>query len=202
MKIRKHITFVATLLMVAMLLTACGNASGGAKSYEKAPMLSEYTENGDAAILYQMHGEISKDRGPDVYVFENGLIYIAEIGKLGDLSKMTDEEIIAAVKSEDSTPGDYIWRVYTDDTGNATDYEELYYNNHGSSSSHNVGQTEINGVVFDSYYAGVQTEDGWTTAARCKEGTVPFRLDDPDAKSEHIAVDVEYSEIKQMLGME
>lgn len=203
MKIKKLIATTAMALSMVLTITACGSGSGSSSS-KNTPTLSEYTAK-DGAILYEtglVNGEAgpTKTKHPRIYVFESGQVYKAELEDFGTLSGMTDEEIIAAVKEQGEGPMDYIWNIETDDTGNATKYEELWYAaSSGGCTTYEMGTEPTSGAVYDSYYAGYYS-DVVTLIARCKEGEVPFVLDTPDSKN--VVVDKTGPEIKGLLGME
>ncbi|MCM1162008.1 MAG: hypothetical protein NC412_12380 [Roseburia sp.] len=173
---------ISVVLCGAMLLAGCGNSAsekGNSDTTEKqsAYTFSEIKKSGKLVVLFSTYnndGVPAKDSVPRaIFIFDNGKVYGDSVADttFGDYSKMTDEEIKQYViengrKSEydyvDNV--DYEIAVYTDSTGNSTDYESLLVkgpNTHGyiEELMYIYDNVTANATVYDSTYVGMNWQN-------------------------------------------
>lgn len=138
-------TMVAAIACMALIasLTACGGKNEGTTVQGKSSsetVNNEVSLSGTPSTLfnsderrlwYRTIHQIAKDTGADLYVFENGKVthYFTDLGiKLGDLDGKSDDEIIAmyeAAAEYIDTVDSFSLHIFTDKTGNNTEYEKL-----------------------------------------------------------------------------
>lgn len=144
MKQWKRLAAVLLCLCMALSLAACGGDGGGGK--EPVP-LSKFVSKGTHLIYYT--SPVAKNGGPTkVLLFEDGkFTYLphgprrdGEALTYGDMCGMTDKEIAELVHADKDACEDepYTLCLFTDSTGNAPDYERLYYRAKGSSNTWSV----------------------------------------------------------------
>ena len=192
---------IATMLASAVMLSACGggtkesgteNLGNNTKEVdtetEEADSESEETEeaeytlsqllNTDPILFDCREGNIGKDLIiSNAYVFHDGVVdgYDLYDITLGDVSKMSDEEItdffdekVAAGDIDKFYDGEkYVLFCDTDDSGNNVRREVIQLESGGSVILDEEGAS---GIVYDSYYAGFETM-GDPIIARVAEGT-------------------------------
>lgn len=131
---------------------------------DKPLSLSQYIQSSEPQILYRVH-ELSKEEYPDIYLVQDNTLISSGLDlTLGELSKMSDEEIIQAVMSAGEPPTVNPCTVYveTDRTGNAVIREFLL--------TYNPLKQNIRGIIFplshtnsgqiyDSTYTGYWDEE-------------------------------------------
>lgn len=200
---RKLWKFMSVALCGAMLLTGCGN-SGSEKdsgnndaSDEKEQLVytfSEIKNSGELLILYMIFnddGVLAKDSVPElIYILDDGKIYIDKVDgtTFGEYSKMTDEEIQQYViengrkgESYYVNNADYEIAVYTDSTGNNTDYEALLVQSPYLSGAYIeelmyiYDNVTIGATVYDSTYAGMNWNN---TSWKSRQGYLWYRNSD------------------------
>lgn len=149
--------------------------------------LSQLIQSGEPQILYQVDG-LDKDERPEIYVFQNGEVVVPEKTEfsLGELSKMSDEEIVQwAMEQEEPSPYSGICTVFlrSDSTGNAVSSETLFIYNPQDQYSREIifpVSHTISGQVYDSTYTGYW-DDGRDRLFAARGEQAPFALDTIDA---------------------
>lgn len=206
--IKTHIKRGAAFLLclcMALSLCACGGKGGedteaGALPKEEGkktappsdgPLpLSQYIQSSETQILYRTN-DLDKDTRPTVYLFQDGTVFSVDDFTFGELSKMSDEEIIQAVMSAEESPECRPCAVYleTDSTGNNVKQETLIEYKPLSQSYYTTVFEMLypdSGVIYDSTYTGYwNSSENYYYAARGEQA--PFVLDDIGA--EDVAVD-------------
>ena len=174
---------MSVVLCGVMLLAGCGNSAsekGNDDITEKqsAYTFSEIKKSGKLVVLFSTYnddGIPAKDSVPRaVFILDNGKVYGDSVADttFGDYSKMTDEEIKQYViengrKSEYDyvDNADYEIAVYTDSTGNSTDYESLLVETSPNSRRYIEDLMYIydnvtaNATVYDSTYVGMNWQN-------------------------------------------
>lgn len=190
-KMKKIWKVMSVVLCGIMLLAGCGNSAsekgnGDITEKQSAYTFSEIKKSGKLVVLFYTFctdsddGIPAKDSVPrGVYILENGKVYGGTFtdATFGDYSKMTDEEIKQYViengrKSDWYVDNvDYEIAVYTDSTGNATEYESLLIRRPDNASDPDSGSVYIsalrdiydnvtaNATVYDSSYIGMSWQD-------------------------------------------
>lgn len=149
--------------------------------------LSQLIQSGEPQILYQVGG-LDKDERPEIYVFQNGEVVVPEKTEfsLGELSKMSDEEIVQwAMEQEERSPYSGICTVFlrSDSTGNAVSSETLFIYNPQDQYSREIifpVSHTISGQIYDSTYTGYW-DDGRDRLFAARGEQAPFALDTIDA---------------------
>gem|GEM_PF-6710574 len=149
----KKLLAVTLGIVLAISLTACDGKNEGASSQGNSSsenVNNEVSLSGTPSTLfnsderrlwYRTRHEIAKDTQADLFVFENGKVtcyYSDRSIKLGDLDGKSDDEIIAMYEAtaENIEKADsFSFHIYTDNTGNNTEYERLRINFDGYPSN-------------------------------------------------------------------
>ncbi len=201
----KKMIFV--IMSITMLLVGCGtNASTEESkvnqetqeseeviSQNQTIALSEYL-SGDLRILYECIDEVGKDTAPRrIYVFDNGSVTLYKQPDIsfGDLSKMTDEDIVLwcdeNVSENNRAEDDSInYVVFSDKTGNETEYEGIVVNYGLDKSKDGKEFTDSilfglkkhavnSATVYESQYAGITVETGKPINASSSSTTLWYR---------------------------
>lgn len=211
--IKTHIKRGAAFLLclcMALSLCACGGKGGedteaGALPKEEGkktappsdgPLpLSQYIQSSEMQILYEADN-LDKNTRPLIFLFQNGTVtYSNPDLTLGDLSKMSDEEIIQAVMAAEGAPEPQpcFLSLTTDSTGNAVEKESLYYLLLGALSSRLSSMSfsrlvPSNGVVYDSTYTCFSPSNN-STLFFVRGEQLPFVLDEIGAEGVEIDPD-------------
>lgn len=126
--------------------------------------LSQYIQSSEPQILYRVH-ELSKDEYPSIYLVQDNTLISSGLDlTLGELSKMSDAEIIQAVMSAEEPPTVEPCTVYveTDHTGNAVIREFLLTYNPLKQNIREIifplSHTN-SGQIYDSTYTGYWDEE-------------------------------------------
>ncbi|MBD5161733.1 MAG: hypothetical protein HDT14_06940 [Oscillibacter sp.] len=143
-------------------------------------------------IIYEFwDSNIGKDTTPkDIHVFENGRMSVqsGEIPTLGELSRMTDEEVVAEVYASQRTETDcpYFVHIKTDATGNRMEEERLDYFlsiSYISDLTISMKQKPVSYTVYESQYTGYAGLNVYLTRGET------FTLD--DVSSGYVDVDLD-----------
>lgn len=207
-RIKRGVTLLLCLCL-ALSLCACGggkkDTAGGAAGKSEAdtppeketaapssdgPLpLSQYIRSSETQILYK-DDEMDKNARPWVFLIRDGTVTTANPKiTFGELSRMSDEEIIQAVSTEEENPKNGPCLVYleTGSSGNTVKSEILWYYNSNDQIIYDMefgGMGPQNGVIYDSTYTGYRTRDGFFYVARGEQ--VPFVLDEIGAEGVEI----------------
>lgn len=204
---------VILLLCLCMTLSLCacggkqdtvGNTTGGRDTEAATPSkeepaappsdgpipLSQYIQSSAIQILYQAKN-IDKDAKTTVGLIQNNTVIWANPGlTLGELSRMSDEEVVQAVMGMEEPPAacPCLLSLETDSTGNNVKSETLWY--YKAKTPYDLrlkdGDTftelaPVDGVVYDSTYTGYWNADtGSLTFLRGEQ--LPFVLDEIGAE--------------------
>ncbi len=201
----KKMIFV--IMSITMLLVGCGTTASTEESkvnqeiqeneevisQNQTIALSEYL-SGDLRILYESIDEVGKDAAPRrIYVFNNGSVTLYKQLDIsfGDLSRMTDEDIVLwcdeNVSENNRAEDDSInYVVFSDKTGNETEYEGIVVN-YGLDKSKDgeeftdsilfgLKKNAVNSAtVYESQYAGIAVETGKPINASSSSTTLWYR---------------------------
>lgn len=171
----KKLASAALALTLCLGLAACGggqeNSSGGGTpqlDVDHPISFSQYLSGDGTKILYNAT-DIGKDDRPNSIMVVEGdkLSYIfASTLTFGEYAQMTDEEVVAWVKTAELDPmNNYTYRVTdvpymlyitTDSTGNQTESEHIVFP-HGISYDYLTIEPGLDrfGTVYDSFYIGL-----------------------------------------------
>lgn len=218
---KRALSFLLATLML-LTLTACGAKSEAATDYGE-PMddisydpvtFSEYLAGGQRIWFYlpgsgpNMGRGVSKDASVEIYITQpDGTMVESSIRySLGEMSQMTDEEIVAMVESNGSCQyTSYKLAIETDATGNHTQTEEICHPYSYSSTDGDRVLPDGNYVlslpllcdcglyeIYQSYYDGfiVDVGEGSYFLTRVDKD-IMFELD--PVGTEGILVDDHYS---------
>lgn len=190
-------------LCMALSLCACGGKGGtdgdvdpdgipperdtAAPSSDGTLPLSQYIQSSETKILYEAD-ELAKNVCPDIFIFQNGTVIAPKRSNLsfGELSKMSDEEIIQAVMDLEEAPYSEPCKVYllSDSTGNAVEGEVLViFESRTQYTSTSVfrGIYPESGEIYDAVYTGYYNSGNESFFVARGEET-PFILDTIDAE--------------------
>lgn len=221
---KKVLSIMLSVVLIATTFIGCSNSTTSGKigsKYELAGTPYELFNEPERRIWYYGTSLVSKGNGPSmIVVFENGKatyynhLYNGNGERLnfGKIAQLTDDEIISIVKEREaeyyasderyvSNPSKYNFEakdfnlhIYTDGTGNTTNYERL--NLEDVCSGDRPKEVDLYGqhyemfTVYDANFAGFITDDDW--AFITKVDTVLYEdinltLDQPG--SENILID-------------
>ena len=190
-------------LCMALSLCACGGKGGtdgdvdpdgipperdtAAPSSDGTLPLSQYIQSSETKILYEAD-ELAKDECPWIYIFQNGTVIAPKRSNLsfGELSKMSDEEVIQAVMNLEEAPHSEPCKVYlrSDKTGNAVEGEVLVIYDPQTQDNTNRefrGIYPESGEIYDAVYTGYYNSGNESFFVARGEET-PFTLDAIDAE--------------------
>ena len=201
---------MSVLLCGAMLLTGCGNTkvaqNSGTIEEKKDSVYTTFSDiknSGDLVILFLTNYDQKpeKDSTPmAIFILENGKVYGDHVPHttFGEYSKMTDEEIKQCVLSNGdkdtysyANDMDYEIAVYTDSTGNNTQYESLLVKDCDCDDLYIYGLMQIYAntpayeTVYESNYIGMNMifdEDWYGSLWYRDDGDLIMALDEPTAK--------------------
>lgn len=151
----KRIIILLNIFVLTLFMTSCGNKTKNDENYDslgaseivdESPhnyTLSEYLKSGKTLILYATvpaMDTVGKDSSPSlIFIFKDNLlsVYSAksnsdEYISFGDISRMSDDDIInMCTQSYESfaTDIEYVFHLYTDDTGNNVEKEKIFFVN-------------------------------------------------------------------------
>lgn len=182
------------MFIILFTLIACGSDSSNRT-------FSKYISKENIVIFY-IGETIKKDEIPSIIFFQNNKMGAipSELSELtwGELSKLSDEEIIKKAIKEFADGDedkffdsfiDYVLCGMTDDTGNVVKEEAVVF----KYGWMDFTSEPTSGVIYDSYYCGYKSNYDTAVVVRCKEGTIPFILD--DANSEEVEIDISPEEL-------
>lgn len=176
------------ILMTMLALTGCGGkgnmdameSDDTDGKTEEIAALSEILWGNDVSVWY-MCNKVGKDEIPNyVYIMYGDGTYIG-ISKsnseytFGELSKMTDEEIITWAENKGYTKSQYGLSIFTDSTGNNPQKEVIYIPDWHFEISY--GTSPYVSEVYESSYGGYKSSDGYFVC-RTENASVPFELDE------------------------
>lgn len=229
---------VFLVMTIFVCLTACGDDGDGKKSGGKdnnvgTYTLGEYLNSGKTLILYDGDDDGVAGKDDDIegiYVFKDGKASYYEASykhvsgddgggnvyenvlTFGDVSKMTDKEIIKKAKEQyNMRCEDFPFEIgiYTDDTGNEITYEYIYTNsykyidNDGDEREDRVAlriyrNSQSSAIVYESDYTGLPDDEVgrrvdyyWYRTSYQDNGDLFLDLDIPSNKTKNVVVDPE-----------
>ncbi len=226
----KRIIILLTIFVLTLFMTSCENKTKNDENYDslgaseivdESPhnyTLSEYLKSGKTLILYEAGGPeiIGKDDYIDnIIIFKDNLVteyvssswYMNVWTKVGEISKMTDDEVIDFCEQSFeaiATNIEYQFNVYTDGTGNYTDHErivslnktslldvsqgEYSYDYYYGDIFYNNSYLNTTATVYDTTFLEFSSGDGGSTYWYRPDGYI-LSTDSPD--SDNVIVDPE-----------
>lgn len=174
----KRIIILLTIFVLTLFMTSCENKTKNDENYDslgaseivdESPhnyTLSEYLKSGKTLILYldtyDSSGSLDKDDAIDyIIIFKDNLMSQYGQGEVkftfGEISKMTDDEVIEFCEQSlyaDFTNIEYQLEVYTNGTGNYTDYEKIVPLNKISDYDYRMDEEihDLSLTLYNDYY--------------------------------------------------
>lgn len=150
-----------------VVLTACSNSSSNASSNSSMKEPLTLSEGLKKYPVWFYSAQPGKDETIiSIYVFDENTVTVYEPGndlKMRELSGLSDEEVIEIAKetSEETYNNvPYYINLVTDETGNAVESEEIYFedNNIYNKTTISLGEYEIGQIyeVYNDYYVGMR----------------------------------------------
>lgn len=142
---------IVTALSLALMLSACGSSTTGAKASKDSIPLSEVIFSGEDVLIYDYpYGSetIDKKAGGNLYLLKaDGTLYeIRVAGTLGDVSQMSIEDLVSYPDQEDC--GNVSWNIFTNETGSGTKYIKGSF----TPSSFTFGNFQNHTSIYDCSY--------------------------------------------------
>lgn len=164
----KKIKFIVPALAIVIIIgvlaavfigkSGDGNSSHSDYKQPKTVTLKEYLDGGPRVFFCGYLDEIGKDNEPGMILLENGQLYETYYSsgfislKLGEISKMTDEELADYVRNNGEYMGEYQLHIYTDKTGNYLEYERVEIEKDGFTFYPYTFTTTVYDSVFQGFY--------------------------------------------------